>query len=179
MEETDETGLEMLTGEIVNKDRIWSRIKQNLPLRENQLKARDYGSFTLLLHRPFVRYAAVACIIFIAFFGGRYSTGTVNASPVPEDPTADHLFIFGYKDAVGNLPGNNFKIKFDGSLRLYNNSVAPKRINVGDTSFMLTPRKSHYLIGNSQNPELIVEDRYKISSQKPPSLEGYFSIQKQ
>ncbi|MEO1097820.1 MAG: hypothetical protein AAFX57_08695 [Bacteroidota bacterium] len=160
-----------------NKKETWNKLSKMVPELDGHVATDRLKSIPL--YRKVTRYVAAACIIFIAFFGGRYSTGTVNASPVPEDPTADHLFIFGYKDAVGNLPGNNFKIKFDGSLRLYNNSVAPKRINVGDTSFMLTPRKSHYLIGNSQNPELIVEDRYKISSQKPPSLEGYFSIQKQ
>ncbi|MEM9392099.1 MAG: hypothetical protein AAGA02_16595 [Bacteroidota bacterium] len=157
------------------KEYTWSKMTQAIPQLEDRMNLGKAKQIQFV--KNMMRYAAAACFVIGVFFVGRVSVGTAYAIE-PKDPTADHLFIFGYKDAIGNLPGNNFKIKFDGSLRLYNNSVAPKRINVGDTSFMLTSRKSHYLIGNSQNPELIVEDHYKLSYKRPPSIEGYFSIQR-
>lgn len=170
-EDTD-TGLAMVEDEEINEDRVWSKLGQLSP----ELQSFDTPGNIIPLYRSLARYAAAACIIFLAFFGGRFSAGTAKASPAPEDPTADHLFIFGYKDTVGNLPGNNFNIEFDGSLRLYNNAMTPKRINVGDTSFTLTSKRDHYLIGDTQNPELIVQNRNEDSFQKPVSLEGYFSI---
>ncbi|MEM0940808.1 MAG: hypothetical protein AAGI25_13595 [Bacteroidota bacterium] len=174
VQDDEKIDLKILDDEKFNPEEkiIWSQLSEAVP------ELTGYRGKTITLYRTIARYAAAACIIFLAFFGGRYSTGTAKASPAPDDLTADHLFIFGYKGAIGNLPGNNFKIEFDGSLRLYNNSMAIKKINIGDTSFMLLSKKDHYLTGDTQNPELIVQDRNQFSFEKPVLIESYFSIQR-
>ncbi|MEM9389689.1 MAG: hypothetical protein AAGA02_04400 [Bacteroidota bacterium] len=129
------------------------------------------------LHHRVVRYAAAACVIFAAFFGGRFSTGTVNATPTPADPWADHLFIVGDNGVKGNLPGDVFKVGFEGTIKLYNSSMAQKTIQVGDTSFALDPHQVYYLNGNTANPRLRDQSMNKLHGQ-PESLEGDFSIRR-
>ncbi|MEM6526142.1 MAG: hypothetical protein AAF693_20265 [Bacteroidota bacterium] len=162
-----------------NKKETWNKLSKMVPELDGHVATDRLKSIPL--YYKVTRYVAAACIIFIAFFGGRYSTGTVNANPAPKDPTADHIYIFGAKGAVGNLPGNQFMIEFDGAIKLYNNSISPKNIIVGDTSFMITSRKDFYLVGSTENPELIIQDRNVTSFEELRSIEmeGYFSIHRQ
>ncbi|MEM6737791.1 MAG: hypothetical protein AAF620_17155 [Bacteroidota bacterium] len=129
------------------------------------------------LHRSVARYAAAACILLVTFLGGRFSAGTANANPAPEDLTADHLFFNGSNGANGSFSGDSFKVQFDGIVKLYNNGFSTKIIQVGDTSFILESHKHYYLSGDAQNPK-IRDYSYSSASgnEQPESLVGYFSI---
>ncbi|MEM6737603.1 MAG: hypothetical protein AAGC64_06705 [Bacteroidota bacterium] len=156
----------------VNEDRIWSKMSQSAPELQGYV-----GTPNLPLLRRVVRYAAAACIIFAAFFGGRFSANTANANPAPQDPMVDHLFIYGGDNAKGNLPGDAFKIGFNGTIKLYNNGFSKKTIKVGDSSFVLESHKYYYLIGNTENSELMDYTYYSGNgSEKSETLKGYFSL---
>lgn len=155
---------------------IWSKMSEKRPQLSKTLNFKR--ATNLVVFSDVMRYAAAACFVLVVFFAGRFSVGTAQASPPSKDPTADHLFIFGASGAVGNLPGENYTIEFDGALRLYNNSIKPKKIYVGDTTFMISSKSNHYLIGDTQNPELIVQERNANAFEKSEPIEvaGYFSI---
>lgn len=134
------------------------------------------NSASLPLYSKLSRYAAAACVIFAAFFGGRFSANTANATMAVDPHPKDHLYISGGNGSQGNLSGKVFKVSFDGSLRLYNGSMNPKSIQVGDTAFVLEARHYYYLQGSVNKPSLIKEtySTYDFGDTFKP--EGYFSI---
>ncbi|MEM0940800.1 MAG: hypothetical protein AAGI25_13555 [Bacteroidota bacterium] len=96
---------------------------------------------------------------------------------MPEDPNADHILIYGGNGTKGNLPGDNFKIQFDATVKLYNNGLSNKTVIVGDTSFVLESHKFYYLIGDITAPEL-KDYNYEVGRGSEPGelLEGDFSM---
>ena len=126
------------------KSEMWASISTDL----------NNNAPTLPLFRSVSKYAAAISILLVTFLGGRYSANTANAHTHHEDTTANHIFITGGNGAYGNLPGDNFKIGFDGIIKLYNNSSELKMIQIGDTSFTLAPKTNYYLDGNTDNPKL-------------------------
>ena len=157
----------------INRERLWGRVTEIIPALKNG------GAPVIPMYQKITRYAAAACIIFAAFFCGRFSANTVNANPVPTDPTSEHLFYSGSYGAIGNLPGSTFKIDFEGAIRLFNNSKSPKTIQVGDTSLILPPHQHFYLMGDVQNPELKLKTNLSFAEFGGDlPLEGYFSIQR-
>ncbi|MEM0940245.1 MAG: hypothetical protein AAF600_14060 [Bacteroidota bacterium] len=128
-----------------HKKSVWSLIKSNI-LQESD----PFSPF-----KNIVRYAAAACILLLTFFGGRFSVNTANANPIVNKLLENHLYIFGGDGGQGNLPGENFKIVFKGTIKLYNSSLDAKSIQVGDTSFILRPYQDYYLSGSPENPTLL------------------------
>ncbi|MEO0554740.1 MAG: hypothetical protein AAF149_16155 [Bacteroidota bacterium] len=135
-----------------NKEATWNKLTRLAP--ELESSAGPDNSHTIPLNHRIVRYAAAVSIILVTFFGGRFSAGKAEASPAPEDPSADHLFITGGDGGKGNLPGDTFRIQFDGTIKLFNNAITPKIILVGDTTFVLDSQKEYYLSGNDENARL-------------------------
>ncbi|MEM0942258.1 MAG: hypothetical protein AAGI25_21075 [Bacteroidota bacterium] len=155
----------------VNEDRIWSKMSQSVP------ELQGYGGApTLPLHLRVVRYAAAACIIFAAFFGGRFSASTANANETIDKSSKDMLYVFGGNGAEGYLSGDQFKVGFDGVLRLYNNSFSQKTIHLGNTSFVLDSYQTYFLSGSAEKPRLISR-KFKSADQSwKMELKGSFFI---
>ncbi|MEM0940543.1 MAG: hypothetical protein AAF600_10020 [Bacteroidota bacterium] len=147
---------------------IWSKMSQDLPELENQMSERTAKK--IVFFQNSFKYAAAACFALVVFFGGRFSVGTATASPALKDPTANHLFIYGGNGAKGNLPGDDFKVQFNGTIKLYNNGLSNKTIIVGDSSFVLESHRYYYLLGDLENPKL----RSNHGSEQP--LEGDFIL---
>lgn len=103
-----------------------------------------------------IRFSAAACMLFGAFLGGRVSANT-NAPAIVESHKNEkqHLYITGGKGSNGNLPGDNFQVKFDGTLRLYNGSLKPQTVQSGSSSFILEPKQAYFLTGSTENAQLI------------------------
>lgn len=130
---------------------------------------------TIPMYKKLARYAAATCIIFMVFFGGRFSAITANANMMVDKSQRDLLYITGGDGAKGSLPGDSFKVRFTGTIRLYNSSLQQKSIQVGDTSFILEPSREYYLIGSVAPPRLYNGD-IQNELLDEASLEGDFSI---
>ncbi|WP_192348767.1 hypothetical protein [Algoriphagus sp. Y33] len=148
------------------------------------IRERLYGSLfgsgentpIMPLYKKLARYAAAAFIIFATFFGGRFSASTANANMIVDKSPKDHLYISGGNGTKGNLPGEVFKLQFDGTLRLYNSAMAQKSVQVGDTPFILEPRQTYYLLGTMEKPNLISSHTLYNDDNVFPTLAGDFSI---
>ncbi|MEM6814963.1 MAG: hypothetical protein AAF600_11375 [Bacteroidota bacterium] len=159
-----------------NSDEIWSQLSKGRPQLEEPMslmKARN-----IVLFKNVTRYAAAACILFTTFFGGRFSANTANASETMDNSPKDHLYIFGGNGALGNLPGESFEVKFDGRLRLFNSSLAQKRIQVNDTLFVLESYQTYYLSGSPENPELLNRKYMSNNTYQEIELVGDFLIRR-
>lgn len=91
-ETLDDPSLNLKTDKtpVFEKEHTWSKISEIIPELKNGMSLRKAKRIHLFINA--MRYAAAACFIFAAFFGGRLSVGSANASPAPDDPTADHLY---------------------------------------------------------------------------------------
>ena len=167
------------------KGLIWSKMSQvapdlEVPSRINYGKNRSnelgQGKTATFLFKQFVRLSAAACIIFAVFFAGRLSVNTGYANPVVDKTPKDHLFIYGGNGAKGNLPGQAFKVLFNGRLRLYNESQMTKRIQVGDQEFVLESYQIYYLSGSIEKPTLLSSKYFPNDHFENITLEGDFSI---
>ena len=101
--ENQSTGLKIVEVSDSERKEIWSTIHETIP----ELQPFNSSTKTIPLVKKLTRYAAAACIIFAAFFGGRFSANTANASEVVNKSPEDHLYIFGGSGTEGNLPGES------------------------------------------------------------------------
>lgn len=153
---------------------IWYKIHQEVPKLKRTLNFRRASNIVLL--NNFARYAAAACFALLMFFGGRLTAPSAVAKDTPKDPTAGHLFIAGLNEAKVNLPGDIFRVGFDGTIKLYNNSMVSKTIQVGDTSLILDPYQSYLLSGTTQQPKLIGNNDQISGITEHIELDGDFSV---
>ena len=123
------------------------RERLNMRLWPNQTKFWRHTKRAL-------RYSAAACILVATFLGGRVSASSASANPTPPAIYKKGLHISGITGAYDNLHGNHFKILFNGTLRLFNNSGQKQELFVGDSTFILTPGISYFLSGNTNNADL-------------------------
>ena len=168
MDEGPATGLRMYIGDEVNKERIWSRVSQNIPLFGNQS-----GSQTIPLYRRVARYVAVACIIFAAFLGGRFSASSANANNIVDKSPKDLLYVYGENGSYAQIEGEKYDVKFDGKLKLFNGSDKPKVITCGTKEFQMEPFQTYLLDGSYHDPKMISKD---FDDQYFNHLKGDFSI---
>mgnify|MGYP001791973795 CR=1 FL=1 len=103
-----------------------------------------------------IRLSAAACMLFGAFLGGRVSANSKAPVALESPRFEEHLYIKGVKDVQGdlNLPGDYFRVRFDGTLRLYNASKKVQVVQSGDSLFTLEPNRAYYLSGNTKRAEL-------------------------
>ncbi|MEM0941814.1 MAG: hypothetical protein AAGI25_18805 [Bacteroidota bacterium] len=156
----------------INKERVWSQLSQAVP----ELLVGSGNTQNIPMYRKLTRYAAAACIIFAAFFGGRFSAGTASANPVVDTSSKDHLYVLGANGAEGYLFGDHFEVEFNGIIRLYNGSIGHKIIHVGDTALVLESYKTYDLVGNNDNPLLSKSKYFFTNPSNSIDLEGDFSI---
>ena len=128
---------------------IWSQLSQAVP----ELSGNEYTAI-IPLNKKLTGYVAVAFIFMAVFFAGRLSVITVSATKTIDKTSKGHLHIFGGNGTRGSLPGDGFRIKFNGTVKLYNGSTDEKNIQVGDTSYVLKPRQIFYLNGSAEAPTL-------------------------
>ncbi|MEM1118804.1 MAG: hypothetical protein AAGJ18_00060 [Bacteroidota bacterium] len=152
------------------KTEIWQHIAENMENGQNK------ETRIIPLLRPVLRYAAAACLLIAVFFGGRFS---VNANTVVHQAPKDLLYLQGSHGAKGELLGQNFKMTIDGTVRLYNNGIASKQIQVGEQIFTVQPYTIYYLTGTVAQPELIKSTNFPSSYTSNLKLEGGFSIIRQ
>ncbi|MEM6893795.1 MAG: hypothetical protein AAF554_08910 [Bacteroidota bacterium] len=149
------------------KEEIWESIRSKNNLKTGRV---------LRLIRKSLKVAAAACIIFASFLGGRVSAN-VNA-PTINSPTKlnEHLYIYSGKKSYGNLPGELFKVQFDGRLRFYNASKKTQKLMVGDSVFTLHPKQNYYLIGNTESAELTTGRNEILGTYGSNDLSAGFAI---
>ncbi|MEM1336092.1 MAG: hypothetical protein AAGF96_00010 [Bacteroidota bacterium] len=135
-----------------------NKVKQQMKTRIWQ-KVSNKVSFPVLkttpAHRKYLQVGVAACIICISFFGGRLSAKNLSANTKETSALKEHLYVNGGKDMIIDIPGDEFKIKFEGTLQLYNASREIQTINTGDSTLTLLPSTKYFLIGSSDKPKLI------------------------
>ena len=127
-------------------------------LRESIRKKGNYKTGRApKLFRKSLRVAAAACILIGAFLSGRVSANVRSIVSEKYSTYKERLYITGVKDVQGdlNLPGDNFRITFDGTLRLYNASRKVQTIQSGDSLFTLMPDRVYHLSGATNRAELM------------------------
>ncbi|MEM0942300.1 MAG: hypothetical protein AAGI25_21290 [Bacteroidota bacterium] len=137
-----------------NRKQIWFKISQAIP-ELGRYSSKESDTNVIPLHRRVIRYAAAACILLLTFFGGRFSANTANASTVVDKTPKDMLYIYGGNRAEACLPGQEYKIKFDGQIKLFNDSFMEKKIHVGGKAFTLSSYSTYYLSGSAKSPTLL------------------------
>ena len=105
----------------------------------------------------FLKYAAAACIIFGAFIGGRVTASSGSKGSHLNTLYEEHLYLTGGNNLMANLPGERFKLKFEGTLQLFNASDRDQFIVSGGTTLVLKSGVVYYLMGSTDKPQLIEE----------------------
>ena len=113
-------------------------------------KTNGFGNSKVTsLSKTIFKYAAVACIIFGAFVSGRVSASSNPDRTIKSIEYEEHLYLTGGSDLQANLYGNRFKVKFRGTLQLYNASQKEQTIISGDSTFVLIPQRIYFLTGST------------------------------
>ncbi|MEM6895630.1 MAG: hypothetical protein AAF554_18170 [Bacteroidota bacterium] len=128
------------------KFRIWQKVSNKLDFPVLKVRAA---------YRKYLQLGIAACVICISFFGGRLSAKNLSATKNETPTLKEHLYVNGGKDMIIDIPGDEFKIKFEGTLQLYNASQESQTINTGDSTLTLMPLTKYYLMGSSNEPKLI------------------------
>ncbi|MEM1339254.1 MAG: hypothetical protein AAGF96_15955 [Bacteroidota bacterium] len=118
------------------------------------VKVTEKHPETLSIFRTVIKVSAAASILFAAFLGGRVSANVNLPTPDSSLKLNEHLYIYSGKRSYGNLPGELFKVQFDGRIRLYNASKKTQKLMVGDSVFTLHPERNYFLTGSTESPEL-------------------------
>ncbi|MEM0940424.1 MAG: hypothetical protein AAGI25_11660 [Bacteroidota bacterium] len=142
------------------------------------LMERDGGAKVIPLYKKLTRYAAVVCITVAIFVAGRYSTTPEINELVSQESTIEEqvLVIYGGDGGYGKIPGDSFKLSFDGQLKLYNASNNIKTISVGQMTYILQPKKTYYLYGNVESSSMIAGYNDIERPIQPRDLIGHFGI---
>ncbi|MEM1216203.1 MAG: hypothetical protein AAGJ82_10985, partial [Bacteroidota bacterium] len=154
------------------KDSMWENITASMDVEGSDT---DTDTPIIPLYSRTLRYAAAACLLIMVFFGGRFSV-YATTSTTPAKSSQNHLYIAGGNGAQGHLPGDTFKVVFDGVLRLYNDGPVIKVIEVGDSTFTLVPKRTYYLRGSVKKPQLLKTGDYAAPRNDFKNLRGDFSI---
>lgn len=128
--------------------------------------------------KKLIRFSVAACMLFGAFLGGHASANIYTNKSMRPLRYHEHLYIFGGNGTHGNLPGDCFRVKFDGSLRLYNASRKQKIIISGDSTFLLAPARTYNLTGSTDKPKLVIHNYIMSDDYDENVTRGDFSIVK-
>ncbi|MEM0940762.1 MAG: hypothetical protein AAGI25_13365 [Bacteroidota bacterium] len=159
-----------------HQDLIWSKMTKEAPeLNISKSRSSHQEMPTIPLYHSVVRYAAAVSILLVTFFGGRFSASSVKATEIVGKNQRDMLYIYGGKGVGGYVQGQEFKIKFDGQVKLFNGSLVEKTINVGRKAFTLNAYCTYYLRGSTDSPTLLDNDHLPEEAFKN-NLKGDFSI---
>ncbi|MEM9528335.1 MAG: hypothetical protein AAGA31_17110 [Bacteroidota bacterium] len=141
------------------------------------VKVTEKNPDTISIFRTFIKVSAAASILFATFLGGRVSAN-VNVPTTTNSPAKlnEHLYIYSGKKSYGNLPGELFKVQFDGRLRLYNASKKTQKLMVGDSLFTLHPERNYFLTGSTERAELTTGRDKIISTNGNNPLPSGFAI---
>ena len=128
------------------QEQTWEQIAE-----QAQFGNRKVISFS----RTIIKYAAAACILFGAFIGGRVSANSSTGKTENVKNYEEHLYVSGGDKLNTHLAGDQFKIKYQGTLQLFNGSLKSQTIFVGDSTFIIKPGVFYHLMGSHQNPKLL------------------------
>lgn len=166
------TGLQMLVVSEQDKQDVWSMIQEQNP----ELETIKVPTKVIPLFQKAARYAAVACIVFAAFLGGRFSVSTAHATEVKAEAPKDLLHLVGSHGITGQFLGDAFNIKLDGTIKLSNDGYSTKTVFVGDTSFQLAPGNQYFFSGSTESPIMSNVNSFQFECNPEPELEGSFSL---
>ncbi|MEM9833807.1 MAG: hypothetical protein AAF944_24470 [Bacteroidota bacterium] len=130
------------------KQQIWQTIARRAGWTEPKV---------VPMYRRVARYAAVACIVFAAFFGGRFSVSTANATNTVDKTPKDMLHIYGGNGAYAKMNADRYQLRFEGMLKLHNKAEQHKQIVCGEQEFTLEPHKTYFLSGSDRKAHLMTE----------------------
>ncbi|MEM9673500.1 MAG: hypothetical protein ACFB15_07710 [Cyclobacteriaceae bacterium] len=153
------------------KQQIWQTIARNAGWTEPQV---------VPMYQRFYRYAAAACVIIGAFFIGYFAAlPSAQADTVEKArQLTDLLHIYGGDGAYGTVAGSRFRVKFEGSLRLYNEAQQTKQIVCGEQKFTLEPYETYCLIGSDEKAALLGENQIYDIDHEEDELTRDFLVQR-
>lgn len=133
-----------------SEDRVWDRFNENI--------IPDYRKPTKVipLYKKVARYAAAACLAAMFFGAGYFVDKETSDQVVQNEQKKDRgLRIYGENGAYAKIPGDAFKLSFEGQLRLHNGSNSLKTVIVGEMIHILEPGKSYYLNGSVDGSSML------------------------
>ncbi|MEM6895708.1 MAG: hypothetical protein AAF717_20530 [Bacteroidota bacterium] len=125
-----------------------------------------------------LRYSAAACILLVTFLGGRVSANSASTESVKITAQKERLYVYGGKKLRADFSGERFKIKFKGTVQLYNASQQAQAVVTGDSTFILVPYRFYYLNGSSSQPTLLTERPETMGNDSGSLTVDEFSILK-
>ncbi|MEM6843490.1 MAG: hypothetical protein AAF944_19170 [Bacteroidota bacterium] len=133
-------------------------------------------------YKKLTRYAAAACIV-IGIFAAGFSTGFTFAKPAADtvkkvEHLTDLLHIYGGDGTYAQITGTRYQIKFEGTLKLYNNANQPKQIVCGEQEFTLEPHRTYHLGGSDDQANLSSKSQPLGAYHEEEGLVGDFSIRR-
>ncbi|MEM8765095.1 MAG: hypothetical protein AAGD88_14855 [Bacteroidota bacterium] len=140
------------------------------------VKVTEKHPDTISIFRTFIKVSAAASILFATFLGGRVSANVNVPTTNSSSKFKEQLYIYSGKIPYGNLPGELFKVQFDGRLRLYNASKKTQRLMVGDSVFTLHPERNYFLTGSTESAELTSLSHGYIDMSSDDNLPAGFAI---
>ncbi|MEM6843344.1 MAG: hypothetical protein AAF632_14040 [Bacteroidota bacterium] len=132
------------------------------------------------LPKRVTRYAAAACVIIGTFFLGYFAALPSAQADTVEKPKhlADLLHVYGGDGTYGTVAGSRFRVKFEGSLRLYNEAKQTKQIVCGEQKFTLEPYETYCLIGSDEKATLLGENQIYDIDHEEDELTRDFLVQR-
>ncbi|MEM6380573.1 MAG: hypothetical protein AAF705_20480, partial [Bacteroidota bacterium] len=127
-----------------------------------------------------LRYAAAACVIIGTFFLGYFAALPSAQADTVEKPKhlTDLLHVYGGDGTYGMVAGNRFRVKFEGSLRLYNGAQQIKQIVCGEQKFTLEPYETYYITGSTEKATLLGENQIYDIDHEEDELTRDFLVQR-
>ncbi|MEM6845383.1 MAG: hypothetical protein AAF632_24435 [Bacteroidota bacterium] len=131
------------------------------------------------LRNRVTRYAAVACLVIGAFFLGFFASPNAQADTVKKAKhLTDLLYIYGGDGIYGVVTGSRFQVKFEGTLKLYNDAQQSKHIVCGKQKFTLEPHRTYFLSGSDQQARITDDSSYSDVYDLRKELVGNFTFLK-
>ncbi|MEN1783793.1 MAG: hypothetical protein AAGF77_01530 [Bacteroidota bacterium] len=161
-------------------DLMWRFISHTINQSQNKENTQTHWKRSpkvISMYKKAVRLISAACIIFAAFLGGRASANSGVTYIIKDKTQPERLYVFGGNGGKGSLPGDIFRIDFNGTLRLFNSTTKQQTILVGDSIFVLQSKRSYFLKGSTDHSTLSEETPSLMMGLTGDELtEGNFSL---
>lgn len=146
------------------KQQMWDHIMNNMDAKT--------GDRLNLFYKRLAKYAAVACLLVTIFVGGRFSVNTGYAKSDSINQIGE-LHIYGGNGSYARIGGEKYKLRFDGTLKLFNGSDQSKLLICGAKEYRLEPFNTYLLTGSHNDPGII---NLQYNQEFARELKGDFSI---
>ncbi|MGD1895065.1 MAG: hypothetical protein ACFB15_31285 [Cyclobacteriaceae bacterium] len=166
-----------ILSEKINREQIRSEVSQELPTVKGQKLTTKKDEKVVPMYKRIIRYAAVACLFIGTFFLGYIASPNAQADTIEtSQQLTDVLHVYGGNDTYAKMDAARYRIKFEGTLSLYNGSQTPQQIVCGEQEFTLEPHRAYRLRGSDRKAYLAYESSDVYDDHI--TLSGGFSILK-